>query len=158
MRTLTIVSIALWLGMLGFFAFGVAPAAFATLDRPSAARLVSAVLSRSYWVGLALGLLGVAGIVARGSRRDGHRWVDRLSLALGLLMLVLTAWSLFGLMPEADGLRDRAVAARLAGNPSAPEAVRFGRVHGLSTMAGLAVMASGAVLLALEARRGREAS
>lgn len=154
MRILTIVSIALWLGMLGFFAFAVAPAAFATLDRPSAARLVSAVLSRSYWVGLALGLLGVVGIVARGGRR-GRRWTDRLPLALGLLMLALTAWSLFGLLPEAEALRDRALAARAAGAPDAPDAVRFGRVHGLSTMAGLAVMVSGAVLLALEARRGR---
>ena len=155
MRPLTIVSIALWLGMLGFFAFAVAPAAFATLDRPSAARLVTAVLSRSYWVGLALGLLAVTGLLARGIRRS---WADRLSLALGLLMLALTAWSLFGLMPEAEALRDRALAARLAGTPSAPEAVRFGRIHGLSTMSGVAVMVSGAVLLALEARRGREVS
>ena len=155
MRILTIVSIALWLGMLAFFAFAVAPAAFATLDRPSAARLVSAVLSRAYWVGLALGLLGVAGIVARGSP-GGHRWPDRLPLALALLMLALTAWSLFALMPEADALRDRALAARAAGAPHAPEALRFGRVHGLSTVAGLAVMVSGAVLLALEARGGRE--
>ena len=152
MRTLTIVSIALWLGMLGFFVFAVAPAAFATLDRPGAARLVTAVLSRSYWAGLALGLLGVAGLLARGSRRS---WADRLSLGLGLLMLALTAWSLFGLMPEAEALRDRALAARLAGTPDAPEALRFGRIHGLSTMSGLAVMVSGAVLLALEARRGR---
>jgi uncharacterized membrane protein len=155
MRILTIVSIALWLGMLAFFAFAVAPAAFATLDRPGAARLVSAVLSRAYWVGLALGLLGVAGIVARGSP-SGHRWPDRLPLALALLMLALTAWSLFALMPEADALRDRALAARAAGAPHAPEALRFGRVHGLSTVAGLAVMVSGAVLLALEARGGRE--
>jgi uncharacterized membrane protein len=154
MRILTIVSIALWLGMLAFFAFAVAPAAFATLDRPSAARLVSAVLSRAYWVGLALGLLGVAGIVARGSQSG--RWPDRLPLALALLMLALTAWSLFALMPEADALRDRALAARAAGAPHAPEALRFGRVHGLSTVAGLAVMVSGAVLLALEARGGRE--
>lgn len=157
MRTLTIVSIALWLGMLAFFAFAVAPAAFATLDRPSAARLVSAVLARSYWAGLALGFLGVAGIVARGSGA-GRRWADRLPLALGLLMMALTAWSLFGLLPEAEALRDRALAARLTGTPNAPEAVRFGRVHGLSTMAGLAVMVSGAVLLTLEARRVREAS
>ncbi len=155
MRTLTLVSIALWLGMLGFFVFVVAPAAFATLDRPSAARLVTAVLSRSYWVGLALGLLAVTGIVARGRRR-APRWTDRLPLVLVLLMLALTAWSLFGLMPEAAALRDRALAARAAGTPDAPEAVRFGRVHGLSTMAGLAIMMSGAVLLALEARGSRE--
>jgi len=71
-------------------------------------------------------------------------------------MLALTAWSLFALMPEADALRDRALAARAAGAPHAPEALRFGRVHGLSTVAGLAVMVSGAVLLALEARGGRE--
>ena len=120
-------------------------------------RLVTAVLSRSYWVGLALGLLAVAGIVARGRRR-APRWADRLSLALGLLMLALTAWSLFGLMPEAAASETGHSRRALAGTPDAPEAVRFGRVHGLSTMAGLAVMISGAVLLALEARGSREVS
>jgi hypothetical protein len=72
-------------------------------------------------------------------------------------MLALTAVSLFLLLPEMEGLRDTALAARAAGHVEAPEVSRFGRLHALSSLAGMTVLAAGAVVLVLEAIRGRGA-
>jgi Domain of unknown function (DUF4149) len=156
MKTLTIFSISAWLGMLGFLAFVVAPAAFGTLERPAAARLVSTVMPRYHWAALALGLLGATGILARrGTGGDG--WLDRLPLLLVLLMLALTAVSLFVLLPQIEALRDGALAARAAGLADAPVAARFGRLHALSSLTGMGVLVAGAAVLLLEALRGRSA-
>lgn len=156
MRTLTVFAIAAWLGMLGFLAIVVAPAAFGTLERPAAARLVSTVMPRYHWAALALGFVAVVGLLAR---RDpgGAVWLGRAPLLLVVLMLVLTAASLFLLLPEMEGLRDTALAARAAGRAEAPEVARFGRLHALSSLAGVTVLAAGAVVLVLEAVRGRSA-
>lgn len=156
MKTLTIFAISAWLGMLAFLAFAVAPAAFAGLERPAAARFVSTVMPRYHWAALALGVAGAVGMLARRSETGGG-WPSRMPLFLVLLMLVSTAVSLFVLLPEMEGLRDAALAARAAGRADAPEALRFGRLHALSSAAGTAVMAAGAVVLLLEARRGRSA-
>ncbi len=156
MKTLTVFAIAAWLGMLGFLAAVVAPAAFGVLERPAAARFVSTVMPRYHWAALALGLVAAVGLLAR---RDpaGVAWLGRAPLVLVLLMLGLTAASLFLLLPEMEGLRDSALAARAAGRADAPEVSRFGRLHALSSVAGMAVMAAGAVVLVLEAVRGRGA-
>ena len=51
MRNLASVAVSLWLGAMAFFAFVVAPAAFATLEREAAGRLVTAIFVFA-WVGL----------------------------------------------------------------------------------------------------------
>jgi hypothetical protein len=157
MKTLTIFAISAWLGMLGFLAGVVAPAAFGVLERPAAARLIAWVMPRYHWAALGLGLLGLAGMLLR---RDaiGDAWLDRLPLVLLLVMLALTATSLFVLLPQIEALREPVLAARAAGAASAPEAARFGRLHALSSLSGLGVLVAGAVLLLLEARRGGIAS
>jgi hypothetical protein len=156
MKTLTVFAISAWLGMLAFFAFAVAPAAFGILERPAAARLVSTVMPRYHWAALALGLAGALGMLARPSSAGGG-WLDRVPLLLVLVMLAVTAVSLFVFLPEMEGLRDAALAARAAGRADAPEVLRFGRLHVLSSAAGTAVMAAGVAVLVLEALRGRSA-
>lgn len=157
MKTVTIVAISAWLGVLGFLAFVVAPAAFGTLERAAAARLISVVMPRYHWAALALGVLGLVGIVAR--RGDGAGgWSERLPLLLVLLMLALTAGSLFGLLPRIEALRDAALAARAAGQEGAPEVARFRHLHALSSLSGVGVLIAGAGVLVLEALRARSGS
>src|SRR5262245_66389456 len=50
-RNLPSIAVSLWLGGMGYFAFLVAPAAFATLDREAAGRLVSVMRSEERRVG-----------------------------------------------------------------------------------------------------------
>ena len=150
MRTLTIVSIALWLGMLGFFAFAVAPGGFrhpgpSQRGAPGLGGAVALVLG-----GSGAGNPGVAGIVARGNR-GGRRWSDRLAAGAGTSHAVADRMVLVRAHAGGGEPAGPALAAR-RGQPHAPDALRFGRIHGLSTMAGLAVMLSGAVLLARGAR------
>jgi hypothetical protein len=157
MKTLTIFAISAWLGMLGFLAAVVAPAAFGALERPAAARLIAWVMPRYHWAALGLGALGLAGMLLRRGEAAGG-WIDRLPLVLVLVMLALTAVSLFVLLPQIEGLREAMLAARTAGVTGSPEAARFGRLHALSSLSGLGVLAAGAIVLILEARRGGIAS
>src|SRR6186997_537315 len=99
MKTLTIFAISAWLGMLSFLAAVVAPAAFGVLDRPAAGRLIAWVMPRYHWAALGLGVLGLAGLVLRRGEVAGG-WIDRLPLVLVLVMLALTALSLFVLFPQ----------------------------------------------------------
>jgi len=149
-RHLTLVAVALWLGSMGFFALVVAPAAFATLDREAAGRLVSAVFPKYYAVGLGLGLLAAAGMLVRFAAR-GWRPLDWLPAGLLLAMLALTLYAGAVVLPAAHAARE---AMRAAGaDPSA--AAGFARLHRLSGILNAAVMVSGLVLLVVEAVRGR---
>ena len=145
-----------WARRFSFWNDQPAPAAFGTLERPAAARFVSAVMPRYHWAALALGLVAVVGLLARRDPASAV-WLGRAPLLLVGLMLALTAVSLFLLLPEMEGLRDTALAARAAGRVEAPEVSRFGRLHALSSLAGMTVLAAGAVVLVLEAIRGRGA-
>ena len=150
MRQLTVVAVALWLGAMGFFAFVVAPAAFTTLERDAAGKLVSAVFPRYYALGLALGLAAAAGLGARWMGGAWRGW-DWLPAGLVLTMLILTLYAGAVVLPAAHAARE---ALRETGaNPSA--AAAFARLHRLSGILNAIVMLSGVAVLAFEMARRR---
>jgi hypothetical protein len=150
LRQLTIVAVALWLGAMGFFAFVVAPAAFGTLEREAAGRFVSAVFTRYYAIGLALGLAALAGMGTRWLGGGWRGW-DWLPLGLVLIMLALTLYGGAVVLPATHAARE---AMRLAGvDPAA--AAGFSRLHRLSAVLNAVVMASGVLVLVIETLRRR---
>ena len=150
MKQITVVAIALWLGAMGFFAFVVAPAAFTTLEREAAGKFVGAVLPRYYTMGLALGLVALAGLGARWFGA-GWRGLDWLPMGLVLLMLALTLYAGAVVLPAAHAARE---AMRQAGlDPAA--AAGFARLHRLSGILNAVVMVSGVLLLVIELSRRR---
>ena len=54
LRTLALVCVAGWLGIMAFFSFAVAPVVFRAIDRAVAGQAVAAVLPRYYAWGLVL--------------------------------------------------------------------------------------------------------
>ena len=140
--------VSLWLGAMGFFAFAVAPAAFATLDREAAGRFVSAVFPRYYAVGAVLGALALAAAAARAFQ-PGWRRADGLALGLVALMLALTVYAWVVVLPAAHAARE---AMRDAGPGGAP-AARFARLHRISGALNAIAMLAGVVALALEVTR-----
>jgi len=70
-------AVGVWLGVIVFFSFFVAPRAFAVLGDDAAGELVNAVFPVYYSFGVALGVVGVAAGVGRGA-------LDGFGLYLGL--------------------------------------------------------------------------
>jgi hypothetical protein len=143
------ITVALWLGAMGFFAFAVAPAAFAVLDREAAARLVSVVFPRYYAVGVALGVVAVVALLVDGAPADrGGGWT---ALLLVLVMLALTAYAWGGLLPAAHAARE----AMHAAGAGSEAALRFARLHRLASALNGVVMLAGVAFLVVQARRRR---
>jgi hypothetical protein len=152
MRSAPIVFVALWLGAMGFFAFAVAPAAFTTLERDAAGRFVSVVFPRYYLTGILLGLLALAGLVARVMLRGGRKW-DWLPLALVAIMLALTLYARVAVLPAAEAAR--AAMRQAGGGPGSAESLGFARLHRISGALNVVVMAAGVAFLAVEVIRRR---
>jgi uncharacterized membrane protein len=149
MRNLPSIAVSLWLGGMGCFAFLVAPAAFATLDREAAGRLVSVMFPRYYVTGIVLGAIALASCVGRGAMRGWRGW-DWLTLGLVVLMLALTLYAWAVVLPAAHAARE---ALRVAGGASTTEAARFARLHRLSGGLNAVVMVAGIVFLVMEVTR-----
>jgi uncharacterized membrane protein len=148
-RSLPGVAVSLWLGGMACFAFLVAPAAFATLEREAAGRLVTVMFPRYYLAGAVLGAIALVGCVVRAGLR-GWRGADWLPLGLVVVMLALTLYAWAVVLPAAHAARE---ALRAAGGSAPTEAFRFARLHRLSGVLNVSVMAMGIVFLIVEATR-----
>lgn len=150
MRSLPALAVSLWLGAMAFFAFAVAPTAFATLEREAAGRFVSVVFPRYYLAGTALGTLALIGCVGRGLPSGWRRW-DWVPLGLVVLMLALTLYAWAVVLPAAHAARE---AMRQAGTDATSAAtLRFARLHRISGLLNGTVMIAGMALLVMEVIR-----
>jgi uncharacterized membrane protein len=148
MRSVAGVGVVLWLGVMAFFAFVVAPAAFTALDREAAGRFVGAVFPRYYLVGAVLGACALIALIAERLRGDGQPggW---LGVALLLAMLTLTLYAWLVVLPAAQAAKQGMHVASSGGI----EALSFSRLHRLSTILNGAVMLAAVVFVALDVAR-----
>jgi len=99
-RFMMMLSLGVWVGGIIFFSFVVAPALFTLLPKPEmAAGVVSVTLADLHLIGI-----GCAAVflVATFLTKLGNAKVLRVLVGL---MLVLTAVSLFGIMPQMERIR-----------------------------------------------------
>jgi hypothetical protein len=137
-RTLAVVAIAAWLGIMAFFSFEVAPIVFKTIDRAIAGQAVTAVLPRYYRWGLALsGFALVASVLQAISGKSG-RLRPVLGSALTALMVTMLIWASAVLMPRAE-------AARRTRDDTV-----FARTHRASIQVNLVTLTAGVAFLILE--------
>lgn len=156
LNVLTISSVSIWLGAQLFFSAFVAPAAFSILEREAAVRLVNAVFPRYFLAGLVLGLVALAGVVGQlaGGPRSRALWGV---LALLVLMLALTAYTLAALLPAMETARHAIRAGGADPARALPEAQAFARLHRLSVILNGLTLLAGLAVLALEAAGARRA-
>ena len=154
MRLLPAAAVLLWLGIMAFFAFLVAPAAFTTLDREAAGRFVSLMFPRYYGIGAALGILALAAL-AGGWLRRGWSPGEWVSLGLVLLMLALTLYAWLVVLPAAHSAREALSTTAVQAGVVSVEAAAFARLHRLSGLLNAVAMAAGALFLIVEAVRRR---
>jgi uncharacterized membrane protein len=166
MRLLAAAAIVCWLGVMGFFAAVVAPAAFTTLDREAAGRFVAAVFPRYYAVGAGLGALALLALLARLLLRDGRAggWLSLLlrdgraggwlSLLLVAVMLGSTLYAWRVVLPAAHAARETLRQAAPAAGAVSTEGLAFTRLHRLSSLLnGVSMLAGALGLVAVGLRR-----
>jgi hypothetical protein len=151
LRFLMLLSLVVWIGGLIFFAFVVAPAAFAVLPtRHIAGNLVGRTLGILHWMGIFSGLMFLASslLYSRLTRGTPHVFAAR-NLVL-ILMLVLTLISQFGIIPRMDTLR--AGMGEIDSVPADnPARIQFDALHVWSTRVEGGVLLLGLVAVYLTA-------
>jgi uncharacterized membrane protein len=146
-RFLLVFSLIVWLGGIIFFSFVVAPALFAMVPQPeTAGALVRLILVRLHLVGIACGVLFLAATFVTKVRN-----LKTLRLLAGLMVL-LTALSQFGVMPQMERVRDAVGGSIQALPPRDAGRAAFDRLHKFSVVLEGATLLVGMVVVGLISR------
>jgi hypothetical protein len=156
-RTLIALSIVVWLGGLLFFPIVAAVSFMHLPDTHAAGTIVGSCLRILHQEGLFAGVLLVVLFVAASVMGVYPRQVLRAPLAMVVVMLTLTAYSQFSIIPRMETYRIAAGGAIDAVPPSDPNREGFNRLHNRSTHVEEGVMLAGLVLVVMLARaEGKE--
>jgi hypothetical protein len=155
-RTMRLFALAAWVGGLIFFGF-VAAVAFKTLpDAHSAGAVVRGSLIQLHHIGMVAGIVYLVFTLALlGTQRDSHP-VRAAELVVVLVMLALTGYSEFSVIPRME--RDRmSVGGDITVAPAdAPAVMHFNRLHKVSVRVEGAVLICGLLLLGMTSVHGRD--
>ncbi|HBA72285.1 MAG: hypothetical protein A2X82_15875 [Geobacteraceae bacterium GWC2_55_20] len=141
-ETIYRLAIALWVGGGALFTFVLTPLLFKTESRDTAGRIVGTFFPGYFRWGLACGAIA---LVSRLLQRGG-----RLELAgvILVLMLAVTSFQAFYVEPKAADIKSRIVSFETTPK-SDPLRQQFSKLHGVSAVCNLAVVAGGVVLVIL---------
>jgi len=151
LRYLMLLSLIVWIGGLIFFAFVVAPAAFAVLPtRHLAGNVVGRTLGILHWMGIISGLVFLASslLYSQLTRGTPHAFAARNIIIV--VMLALTLISQFGIIPRMDALR-AAIGEIDSVPPGNPARMQFDALHVWSTRVEGGVFLLGLVVVYLTA-------
>jgi len=151
LRFLMLLSLVVWIGGLIFFAFVLAPTAFQVLPNTHlAGNVVGRALNKLHWIAIISGLLFLISSLLYSYLAQGTAHVFAMRHMLICLMLVLTLFSQFWIMPRMDTLR--AQVGDFASVPlTDPARVQFDALHVWSTRVESAVLLFGLVAVYLTA-------
>ena len=151
LRYLMLLSLVVWIGGLIFFAFVMAPAAFQVLPtRLLAGTLVGNVLSKLHWIAIISGAVFLLSSLVYGRLTDGTAHVFAMRHVLICLMLALTLFSQFWIMPRMLALRAQ-VGDFSSVTLNNPARVQFDALHVWSTRVEGAALLLGLVVVYLTA-------
>jgi hypothetical protein len=151
LRTLRLLAISVWLGSLVFFAFVLAPTAFSpavvqqTHSQFVSGLIVGTSLSNLHWIGIVSAI--ILFITIWQLRRSRGIW----QLTAVAIMLLLTAFSQFWIIPRMDRDRVQAGGDINAVAPDNPARQDFDRLHPLSEKVEGLVLLAGIILTVLVA-------
>jgi len=158
LRALILLLVVLWLGGVMFFPVVAASAFSSIADTHVAGTIVRKCLLALHYEGLFAGALIVVLLLVAQIAGALHRNVAA-PVAVTLIMLGLTAFSQFWIIPKMEGYRIAAGGAIDAADRGDPNRVAFNKLHGWSTTVEEGVLLGGVVLVfLLAAKYGDSAS
>jgi hypothetical protein len=155
-RIVRLFALAVWVGGLVFFGF-VAAAAFKTLpDVSSAGAVVRGSLIALHHIGMVAGIVYLLVTLALlATQRDTHP-VRAAELVLVVVMMVLTGYSEFSVIPRMEADRISLGGDVTKAPADAPALAHFDRLHKVSVRVEGAVLIAGLLLLGLASVHGRD--
>ena len=155
-RIVRLIALAIWVGGLVFFGF-VAAVAFKTLpDAHSAGAIVRGSLIALHHIGLVAGIVYLVFTLALlATQRDSHP-MRAAELLLIFVMLVLTGYSEFSVIPRMEKDRLSLGGDVTTAPEDSPALLHFNRLHKVSVKVEGAVLVCGLLLLGLEPIHGRD--
>ena len=156
LRALILLLIALWLGGVMFFPI-VAATAFSSLsDTHAAGTIVRTCLRILHYEGIFAGT-GIVILLLAAQRVRAYGRNVAMPVVFTFIMLALTAFSQFWIIPKMEGYRLAAGGAIDAVASNDPNRIAFNKLHVESERVEEAVLAAGIVLVVLVARLERGA-
>lgn len=151
LRFVMVLSLVVWIGGLIFFAFVLAPTAFQVLpDTHSAGNVVGRALGKLHWIAMVSGIVFLIASLLHNRLTDGTAHVFAMRHVLICLMLGLTLFSQFWIIPRMDTLR-ASVGDFAKVTLDNPARVQFDALHVWSTRVEGAVLLLGLVAVFLTA-------
>jgi uncharacterized membrane protein len=152
LRFLMLLSLVVWIGGLIFFAFVLAPTAFQVLPNTHlAGNMVGRALGKLHWLALVSGIVFLVSSLLLSRLTDGTAHVFAVRHLLIILMLALTLFSQYWIIPRMDRLR-ATVEDFTTVSLSDPARVQFDALHVWSTRVEGLVLVLGLVAIYLTAR------
>ena len=151
LRYFMLLSLVVWIGGLIFFAFVLAPTAFTVLpDTHIAGNMVGRALGKLHWIAIVSGIVFLLSSLLYSRLTGGAAHVFAMRHVLICLMLALTLFSQFWIIPRMDALRAQVgdFATVTLDNPAR---VQFDALHVWSTRVEAAVLLLGLVVVYLTA-------
>jgi len=147
LRYLMVLSLVVWIGGLIFFAFVLAPTSFQVLpDTHLAGNVVGRALGKLHWIAIVSGLVFLLSSLLYNRLSTGTAQLFALRHVLIVLMLALTLFSQFWIIPRMDSLRAQVGDfAKVTLND--PARVQFDALHVWSTRVEGAVLLFGLVAI-----------
>jgi len=151
LRFLMVLSLVVWIGGLIFFAFVLAPTAFQVLpDTHLAGNVVGRALGKLHWIAIVSGIVFLIASLLYSRLTDGTAHVFAMRHVLICVMLGLTFFSQFWIIPRMDTLR-ASVSDFAKVTLDNPARVQFDALHVWSTRVEGAVLLLGLVAVFLTA-------
>ena len=145
LRFLMLLSLVVWIGGLIFFAFVVAPTAFQVLPTTHlAGNVVGRALGKLHWIAIVSGMVYLLSSLLYSRIAGGTAQVFAVRHVLICLMLALTLFSQFWIIPRMDALRAQ-VGDFATVTLDNPLRVQFDALHVWSTRVESAVLLLGLV-------------
>ncbi len=153
LRFLMLLSLVCWIGGLIFFAFVVAPTAFAVLPTTHlAGNVVGRALGKLHWIGFISGIVYLVSSLLYSRFTDGTAHIFAARHILLCLMLALILISQFGIIPRMDVLR-ASLGEEVRSVPlDNPVRMQFDALHAWSTRVEGAVLLLGLVAVYMTAK------
>jgi hypothetical protein len=140
--TLYRLAVGLWAGGNAIFTLMLTPILFKTESRDTTARIVGNLFPGYFRWGLA------CGAVALICRLASHRFDQKLSVIMLIIMLAVTSFQAFYLEPRAAELK-RQIGSFETTSKEQPLRKDFSKIHGVSAVCNLTVLAGGVLLVLL---------